>query len=432
MGTLDESCIDRLSCLPDSVLSHILSFLPTRYAIRTSILSTRWRYLYTSVTTLDFYDHHDSSDSFMNSVDRVLFFHDMTCLERFRLRCGGVKTSAYRICGWISFALRRCVQELDLEMNIGDPRDILPASLFMNKTLVKLALHVSNFVMTIPTKVCFPSLKTLHLEYVDFVDEDSIRRLFSGCLVLEEFVMLLNELHNMNVINISNPSLKRLTIKYDGEYGVDNHLNIVIDAPSLVDFKLYDIRAESYSLVKLHSLVNAHLENLFFLVNSNLAEIATNLLKGISNVQALYITPDILRLFTLFNKPQSLFHNLVLLEIGDGECMYWDEIDLTAFLASSPILETLIFDTRGYCYCLSEAIPSCLLSHLKVIEMYSSEHEMDLVESYLQLVGYFLKNASGLEKLKIQMNLQPIQQFEIAKQLLLLPRESKKCQIEIV
>ena len=51
----DKNDIDIISNLPDCLLCHILSFLPIRDAIVTSILSTRQRSLWTLVP-------HDSSD----------------------------------------------------------------------------------------------------------------------------------------------------------------------------------------------------------------------------------------------------------------------------------------------------------------------------------------------------------------------------------
>nr|XP_027062783.1 uncharacterized protein LOC113689155 isoform X2 [Coffea arabica] len=53
----DDDCQeDRLSALSDSVLCHILSFVPTKLAASTSILSTRWRYIFFGVPKLDLDD----------------------------------------------------------------------------------------------------------------------------------------------------------------------------------------------------------------------------------------------------------------------------------------------------------------------------------------------------------------------------------------
>ncbi|CAL1395825.1 unnamed protein product [Linum trigynum] len=47
--------IDRLSSLPEDVLAHILSSLPTKYAVGTAVLSRRWKNLWTKVSNLDLY-----------------------------------------------------------------------------------------------------------------------------------------------------------------------------------------------------------------------------------------------------------------------------------------------------------------------------------------------------------------------------------------
>ncbi|KAF5782338.1 putative F-box domain, leucine-rich repeat domain superfamily, F-box-like domain superfamily [Helianthus annuus] len=45
---------DRLSSLPDDLILKTLSFIDTKHAIRTSVLSSRWKYIWTSTPRLDF------------------------------------------------------------------------------------------------------------------------------------------------------------------------------------------------------------------------------------------------------------------------------------------------------------------------------------------------------------------------------------------
>ena len=185
--------VDRISGLPDEILGHIISFLPLKEAICTSILSTRWSSIFTLISNLNIEGcsrrRKSDSFSFMNFVDRVLFYHTGV-VDKFRLKCGEFIDS-YRIDGWIRYALQNSVRELDLCLNCKE-FSTLPIRVFTCKTLVKLRLDMYSkckLVLKVPVKICFPSLKTLHLLGIQFPDDDSIQRLFSSCSVLEELVV---------------------------------------------------------------------------------------------------------------------------------------------------------------------------------------------------------------------------------------------------
>ncbi|CAG7861564.1 unnamed protein product [Brassica rapa] len=46
--------VDLISSLPDKMLHHILSFVPTKVAITTSVLSKRWRHVWCKTPYLSF------------------------------------------------------------------------------------------------------------------------------------------------------------------------------------------------------------------------------------------------------------------------------------------------------------------------------------------------------------------------------------------
>ncbi|KAL8266841.1 hypothetical protein R6Q59_004185 [Mikania micrantha] len=45
---------DRLSNLPEDLIFKILSFMGTKHAVKTSVLSSRWRYIWASMPSLSF------------------------------------------------------------------------------------------------------------------------------------------------------------------------------------------------------------------------------------------------------------------------------------------------------------------------------------------------------------------------------------------
>ncbi|KAJ4875431.1 F-box/FBD/LRR-repeat protein [Raphanus sativus] len=70
---------DMISSLPDPLLCHILSFLTTEQAVRTSVLSSRWRHLWKWVPRLEL----ESSD-FINDKVCVDFIHKFLTFQGLR------------------------------------------------------------------------------------------------------------------------------------------------------------------------------------------------------------------------------------------------------------------------------------------------------------------------------------------------------------
>ncbi|KAH1032595.1 hypothetical protein J1N35_044769 [Gossypium stocksii] len=66
--------------------------------------------------------------------------------------------------------------------------------------------------ITIPTNCCLPNLKGLHLTFLKFSDDESIRRLLSSCNSMEELLVQSCELSNLNKLSVCHPTLKKLTI----------------------------------------------------------------------------------------------------------------------------------------------------------------------------------------------------------------------------
>ena len=91
--------MDKINLLPDDVIIHILSFIPTKHVVATSILSSRWVNLWSFLPTIDLDDSlylnplkKDSSSSsvmFLDFVQRVLTFTQNQTIVKFRLHIHG-------------------------------------------------------------------------------------------------------------------------------------------------------------------------------------------------------------------------------------------------------------------------------------------------------------------------------------------------------
>ncbi|XP_057950906.1 F-box/LRR-repeat protein At4g14103-like isoform X1 [Malania oleifera] len=247
----DES-VDSISSLPDSLLCHILSFLPTKDAVRTSTLSARWKYLFASIPDLDFDESLVGHPCFVDFVYRSLALRGSLRINAFRLKCY-VSNNYPHLNAWISAAVCRDVREFDLLIDAN--RYLLCSNLFTCQTLVVLKLDL-NFCFNVPANVRLPSLKILHLVSVEFENDCSMETLFSGCPVLEDLHMRDCWLDSLPALDISISTLKNLTIKSESAI----RYKVTINAPSLECLDYFDVLADGYTLENLNSLSEAHID----------------------------------------------------------------------------------------------------------------------------------------------------------------------------
>ncbi|XP_074271586.1 putative FBD-associated F-box protein At5g56700 [Silene latifolia] len=187
---------DRISSLPDVLLGHILSFLPIKGAVSTSILSTRWQYLFTLTSCLSFDDSPCLGYVEQNERIEATRSHDNSDLKR-----------------WLSIALQKGVQELHYE--IPDIIHCGPDGFFSCETLLKLKMVGYGYnLFEIPLSAWLPKLKILHLDRIMFTDFDSMERLFSSCELLEELTLKACDCDNDGHVIYRSEILRVLTIEH--------------------------------------------------------------------------------------------------------------------------------------------------------------------------------------------------------------------------
>ena len=153
---------DRISNLPDSLLCHILSFLPTKEVVATTILSNRWKPLWALVPTLDFKDNPLQKHS-----KRVLALHITPLLWNFTLAWYS-PCDSFHLDTWIHAAIVCNVEQLNLEIylnghnNYNERHFKLPRSVYSCKTVVVMEL-TGGILLDPPPSFRFPTLKSLHL-----------------------------------------------------------------------------------------------------------------------------------------------------------------------------------------------------------------------------------------------------------------------------
>uniref|UniRef100_A0A7N2RCA6 F-box domain-containing protein n=1 Tax=Quercus lobata TaxID=97700 RepID=A0A7N2RCA6_QUELO len=239
-----EGLDDLISRLPNEILIYILSFLSSKEACRTSVLSHTWKHLWPFFSgTLNFDDPSTRMDiafrrkksefemnRFVERVNSILKSHRASTLEGFRVKFELNNCYKHHIDKWIDFAISKRVKSLELDLskctfeNVYEfPLERVKVSVGI-KSLTSLTLervHVTSELLENFLSSC-PLLELLHVS--------SVRVLFnlkiSGASLKLKFLQI--HCPHCKIVEIVAPNLEYLG--FDGI--IDFHVDF---APRLLN-----------------------------------------------------------------------------------------------------------------------------------------------------------------------------------------------------
>ncbi|XP_050271678.1 F-box/LRR-repeat protein At4g14103-like isoform X2 [Quercus robur] len=458
---------DIISSLPDCLLTHILSFLPTRASVATSILSNRWRSLWKLVPVLDLDQRllftrldtdypgptrTNSNFSFLDAVSNIWALRNAIPLSKLRLHWTS-NCDSFLVDTWVQDTLLRGgLQELDLYISTGpNPPLEMPTTLFFCSTLVSLIL-TGAILLNPPASASastFPSLRILVIGGVQYAKHNSISTLLAACPVLQDLSLIVSTSNfsglgecagKVNVIVLI-PTLKTLYVQWSAD---DCWLyKLQINTPALEWFRFVGGLGEDVVLENLPNLVEAVIELEDDDLNSvDYAKRVLDFSRPLLNVQSLKLSIEDAEIFcNPYEDGIPMFHNLSsLMFYGElhPDWFAWDVVLL--MLCQAPKLQILAFkltlEDQSYRsdfkrhYHLKEEfyVPECLSSHLTTFYYKGfSGHGIEM-----ELVRYVLKEAKVLKTMKItiESNLGSKAKHRIHKKLMNFRRSSRTCQIE--
>ncbi|CAF2050917.1 unnamed protein product [Brassica rapa] len=420
------SGIDRISELPESLLTQILSFLPTKQSVQTSVLSKRWKNLYLNVPGLDLnlslipYDADELLLSFLTFIDKLLEFSPEPVLFKVKVKCRVTMIDGFR--DRIGTMINRGTQHLDVESSTYDIEDdsfhhpcvdSMPMNLYTSKTLVYLKLTSSG--LRDPGVVFMPCLKFMHLEEVKW--RVHLETLLSGCPVLEELTLLRDldddyavAYDEFTVMRVRSQSLKRfrvLPLRQVRDCRSRVNCTLEIDVPGLKIMSLGEDQFDSIVVKNLTSLLVVELDIKFFVKFGvifnpwNLAKSneIRDFLNGISSARHMIISAKTVKALEYYSQAEMIpkFNNLSRLEaVFHSNLLQF----LPAFLECFPNLKHLVLKVV-HSEEMEEGleltdVPRCVSSTLECVEI---QEKLQWEEGKMKATSYFLGNSAVLKKL---------------------------------
>ncbi|KAL5785751.1 hypothetical protein ACOSQ2_008143 [Xanthoceras sorbifolium] len=423
---------DPLAELPDGILLEIISLLPLREAVRTSILSKSWRSIWTC--------HSDLKFDSLNVLGSTAQLRPSTCinessrhLERCKFvqrvdqimhqRCKGLKINSLtvhcqlgkefssHIDHWISCAAMREVEIIDL--NLSESCSYMEncacsthlehykfdcgilAAPGRKSYLKHLKLNSCTFSAPLSSN-CLNSLISLELRRVCISDE-MLKKLLSNCLVLETLTLhLCQDLVNLD---FGGPNLRLKFLRIQDCLRLNK---LEISSENIIRLE-YTGPLVSFSFKHVPNLVEAYLcftqKNRLYGVTYALTRLASELpqleklnLHSILSMNVLEL-PDSGPAFT--NVKELV---LSIYPFHDEDRLNWIAYILKAF----PSLQKLQLNLFSPSFVkepkeIERLLPECPHQHLTELEIngfYGNKHEVELLK-------YLLENSVALKVLAV-------------------------------
>ncbi|CAH8311061.1 unnamed protein product [Eruca vesicaria subsp. sativa] len=396
---------DEISQLPNDVTCQIISLLSTKEAVKTSVLSTRWRHIWLSLPCLELKSREFSDlENFMSFGDRFFDSSRVSSIQKVKLTIDKKDVDgddSYCLASWFDAAAKCKIQNLHVSSYSYADRKFnkMPQRLYNCETLVCLKLF--QVALSDAEIVSLPCLKKMYLEYIDFPNEATFETLVLCSPVLECLKIVVSS-DDEKVFRVQSRSLKKLTFERTFSL-ISDSAGVVIDCPRLDILNINDNVSKGFII---HNLgCNAVLQmNLLGMVRWE--EFDDELDNGIYEEGVSWNRSNIHRFIHGISMVRSIKISRGTFKVCDGRNGFPREnVDQVSF----------------------SSVPECLLSSLEFVDFIATvQYDVEI-----KLVKYLVKNSAVLKKLTLRLA-SDSRRDEMLKKLLKTPRASTKCKVFIL
>ncbi|KAH9605622.1 hypothetical protein KSS87_002674 [Heliosperma pusillum] len=414
-----ESNEDRLSGLPDELIVHILSFMPTLDAVRTMLIR-RFRNLWTLVPALrfDFNEYYGrmiriddepphiyvAYSSCARFVRNALMLHSGPTLDTFHLSMDDFHEEfrGPKINGdvqmWLRFANDKEVKELYfrcVSCYLSPPRCVFTSQSLTTLTLsgcsIKHYEHQSQPHMV--------TLRKLSLICVNGTTKD-FNQLISGCPFLQELVIdraLVGP--GSYVLNINAPSVRNLYLCM-----LNCRCNLTCPSLKIMDFAVLETSARlQLSMIGVITPQEVNVKSLPWRCCSDLI---SSLFRLIKSAEVFTLSFEAFKGISSIRKmkfPRNRCKRIVLHPNWNDEmCL---QVIFKLLKRSINLEELIIYvgEASGNCRVFYPDLPTCVMPLLKTVTIQGNHGYEKWGEAQLLVIEYLLKKAVVLEKLVITL-----------------------------